>query len=151
MSPPSFAKLNDNNYFEWAMAMDTLLTRKSLWRLGCHFQCRIPPNGIGQHEAHQNLARQVHSDMRRNHPVRRTLPRDDQSISSWVADVRHAYAATCLRDVGAAVSDEDVMLVLTNGLPSFYNQVVINLDSADPSLLCVDYIITHLLNEEACQ
>ena len=77
--------------------------------------------------------------------------RDDQSISSWVADVRHAYAATCLRDVGVAVSNEDVMLVLTNGLPSSYDQVVINLNSADPSLLCVDYIITHLLNEEARQ
>ena len=54
--------------------------------------------------------------------------RDDQSISSWVADVRHVYTATCLCDVGVAVSDEDVMLVLTNGLPSSYNQVVINLN-----------------------
>ena len=31
MSPPSFDKLNHENYFEWSIAMSAYLTRKSLW------------------------------------------------------------------------------------------------------------------------
>jgi hypothetical protein len=54
-----------------------------------------------------------------------------------------------LTEIGIAVDDEDIILVLTRGLPSTYENFVITLDSTPTSQLTLDYIISCLLNEEA--
>ncbi|TFK79586.1 hypothetical protein K466DRAFT_505324 [Polyporus arcularius HHB13444] len=54
-----------------------------------------------------------------------------------------------LRD--AKLDNEDVILVLTNGLPPSYSQLIVNLNSTPPSELTIDYVTARLLNEEAHQ
>jgi hypothetical protein len=41
--------------------------------------------------------------------------------------------------------------VLTAGLPSSYESLIISLDAVSPNSLMLDFVISHLLNEEARQ
>ena len=52
----------------------------------------------------------------------------DQSMSSWIADVQQA--AFRLNEVGYTATDEDKILVLTQGLPPSYDPLIISLDTA---------------------
>ena len=74
---------------------------------------------------------------------------DDQPMQNWIAVVRHT--AFCLTQIGVEVSDEDFILVLTQGLPATYKTFVVSLDATDPSLLMSEYVICRLLNEEVHQ
>ena len=74
---------------------------------------------------------------------------DTQSIQSWVADVRRV--AFQLSEIDVTVPDEDVILVLTAGLPSSYESFIISLDAVSPSSLTLDFVVSRLLNEEARQ
>ncbi len=76
------------------------------------------------------------------------VKRDEQSMTSWIAEVRRA--AFLLEEIGAVVNDEDVILVLTK-LPSTYDNLVVNLDGTPPQDLTVDYVIKRLVNEESRQ
>jgi hypothetical protein len=69
-----------------------------------------------------------------------------QRMASWIGDVRNA--AFLLSRTHVAVDDEDIILVLTMGLPAVYNPFVIALDATDAAALTLDYVITRLLNEE---
>jgi hypothetical protein len=73
----------------------------------------------------------------------------DQTMSSWVAKVRHT--AFRLEEIGVEVSDEDFILVLTQGLPPSYDNFVVTLDATDVDVLSSEHVITRLLNEEARQ
>ena len=73
----------------------------------------------------------------------------DQSMQSWIANVRDA--AHRLQDADAEASDEDIILVLTQGLPPEFDNFVVSLDATAASLHTLDYVITRLLNEEARQ
>lgn len=73
----------------------------------------------------------------------------DQSMQSWISQVRGA--AHRLEDAEAEASDEDIILVLTQGLPSDYDNFVVSLDATAASNLTLDYVITRLLNEESRQ
>jgi len=74
---------------------------------------------------------------------------DDQPMQNWIAVVRHT--AFRLTQIGVEVSDEDFILVLTQGLPASYETFVVSLDATDPSLLTSEYVICRLLNEEVRQ
>ena len=82
--------------------------------------------------------------------------RTDQLMSSWIADVQQA--AFRLNKVGYTATDEDKILVLTQGLPPSYNPLIISLDAAiaasgskdDPSV-SLEVVKLRLLNEESCQ
>ena len=74
---------------------------------------------------------------------------DDQPMQNWIAVVRHT--AFRLMQIGVEVSDEDFILVLTQGLPAAYETFVVSLDATDPSLLTSEYVICRLLNEEVRQ
>jgi hypothetical protein len=56
-----------------------------------------------------------------------------------------------LKSVDVNVSDEDIIVVLTAGLPETYSTVVISFDAIDPAKLTLDFVITRLLNEESRQ
>ena len=73
----------------------------------------------------------------------------EQSMSAWVASVRQA--AHQLRYIGADITDEDITLVLLNGLPLTYEQLAVALDSTPPDDLTLEYVVTRLLNEESRQ
>jgi gag-polypeptide of LTR copia-type len=77
------------------------------------------------------------------------LKADDQPMQNWIAIVRHT--AFCLTQIGVEVSEEDFILVLTQGLPIAYETFVVSLDATDPSLLTSKHVIFCLLNEEVCQ
>ena len=75
--------------------------------------------------------------------------KDTQSIQSWVADVRRV--AFQLSEIDVTVPDEDIILVLTADLPPSYESFIISLNAVSPSSLRLDFIISRLFNEEACQ
>ena len=73
----------------------------------------------------------------------------DQPMQSWIAEVRDA--AHRLLDADVEASEEDIILVLTQGLTSGFDNFVVMLDATAASDLTLDYIIARLLNEEARQ
>jgi hypothetical protein len=84
--------------------------------------------------------------------VRRTfwkLEKGNLTIQAFISEAR--CLANQLKDIGVTVDDEDIILVLTGGLPASYNNFVVSLDSTPPSDLTLAYVITRLLNEEARQ
>jgi gag-polypeptide of LTR copia-type/Zinc knuckle len=72
---------------------------------------------------------------------------DEQTMSSWVADVREL--AHRIKQTGFELQDEHVILVLTQGLDESYHPLIIVLDSALPEELTMDSVITRLINEES--
>jgi hypothetical protein len=72
---------------------------------------------------------------------------DDQKMSTWIGDVRSLVFR--LSQVGVTVNDENVILVLTMGLPASFDTFVVALDSTDAAALTLDYVIGRLLNEES--
>lgn len=74
---------------------------------------------------------------------------EEQTMTSWIADVRQV--AFQLTDIGATVADEDIIIVLTKGLPSSYDQLVVSLDSIPTDDLTLDLVIRRLVNEESRQ
>jgi len=70
----------------------------------------------------------------------------DQSMSSWIGDVRSL--AHQMKRVGVTLPDIFTIVVLTSGLPPEYEPVVVALDAVDSTKLTLDITITRLLNEE---
>ena len=77
------------------------------------------------------------------------MKKTDQPMQSWIAEVRDA--AHRLLNADAKASEEDIILVLTQGLTSEFDNFVVTLDATATSDLTLDYVIAHLLNEEARQ
>ena len=73
--------------------------------------------------------------------------RDDQKMSSWIGDVRNV--AFRLQKAGVSTDDEDIILVLTMGLPSTFDAFVVALDATDSNKLTLNDVIIRLLNEES--
>lgn len=74
---------------------------------------------------------------------------DGQTMESWIGEVR--TRARRLESVEVQISDEDIIVVLTAGLPSSFTPVIISFDALEPEKLTLDFVITRLLNEEARQ
>jgi hypothetical protein len=70
-------------------------------------------------------------------------------MANWIAEV--CGIAFQLGEIGVTIDDEDLILVLTMGLPKSYDTFVISLDSTDPATLTLNFVITHLLNEQSRQ
>ena len=75
--------------------------------------------------------------------------KESQSMESWIGEVRGL--ANRLKAIDVDVSDEDMIVVLTAGLPTSYTPIVISFDALDSSKLTLDFVITRLLNEEGRQ
>jgi hypothetical protein len=72
-----------------------------------------------------------------------------QSMESWIGEVRGL--TNRLKAIDVSVSDEDMIVVLTAGLPTSYTPIVISFDALENSKLTLDFVITRLLNEEGRQ
>ncbi|PBK96259.1 hypothetical protein ARMGADRAFT_868429, partial [Armillaria gallica] len=70
-------------------------------------------------------------------------------IQSWVGEIRGQAFTMQMSEI--EVSDQDVILALTLGLPSSYDTVIIHFDATPPDQLTIDHIITRLLNDETRQ
>lgn len=56
---------------------------------------------------------------------------------------------TCkITDLGGTVSNDEIIVVLTNKLPDSYQLLIVLLALVDEMNLTVNYVITHLVNEE---
>lgn len=182
-----FEKLNDLNYGDWAMMMEALLVRKTLW--GIVNGTKTRPAGAdtvpavktfirNQAEARAELILHVETsqlphmrksdpneiweDLKKVHQARGLASKlalrrkflwmkktDDQSMSSWIADVR--ATAFRLGEIGSTIEDEDIILVLTQGLADSYDHFVVSLDATDSDKVDLDLVITRLMNEETRQ
>ena len=70
-------------------------------------------------------------------------------MSQWISEVRSlAYR---LRKIDVIVEDEDVILVLTMGLPPSFDNFIVALDATDSSAITLENVISRLLNEESRQ
>jgi hypothetical protein len=75
-----------------------------------------------------------------------TMKKDDtQSIQAWVADIHRVTFQ--LSEIGVSVPDEDVVLVLTAGLPPSYEPLIVSLNAVSPDSLTLNFVISRLLNE----
>jgi hypothetical protein len=75
--------------------------------------------------------------------------KEDQSMESWIGEVRGL--ANRLKAIDVDVSDEDMIVVLTAGLPPSYTPIVISFDALESTKLTLNFVITRLLNEEGRQ
>lgn len=97
-----------------------------------------------------------------------TMTKDPRtSMSSWIAIVRglafelekiedeyHGLKVTTTDDaklINRQTRDEDVILVLTMGLPKEYDHFVTTLDATPRNDLTLEYVVGRLLNEESRQ
>lgn len=176
---PTFDKLTDQNYAEWSKFMQALLTKQGVWgvvsgTVTCppgadtnnavkvwvkknntallEMILMLTPSQLGHSDgitdthtlwtALQNVHRS------RGFSTRLSLRRDfftmvkhdDQTMTSWVADVcRLAFKL------------KDIIIVLTKGLLSAYEQLVVTLDAAPTDQLTVENIIRHPVNNDSHQ
>jgi hypothetical protein len=72
----------------------------------------------------------------------------EELMAAWVGRVKSM--SFHLEDIGVDISNEDSILVLTMGLDKSYDSFVISLNTTPPEQLTLDYIISHMLNEEVC-
>jgi hypothetical protein len=68
---------------------------------------------------------------------------------TWIGWVK--AMAFRLTEIGVAATNEDQILTLTMGLDAMYEPFVILLDSTQPKLLTLNYVIHCLLNEDVHQ
>lgn len=69
-----------------------------------------------------------------------------ETMASWIGRVKGMRFE--LAAIGVDVLDEDVILMLTNGLPGTYDHFVIALDAAHPEDITLKNVIARLANEE---
>jgi hypothetical protein len=73
----------------------------------------------------------------------------DKSMRAWIASVRDI--AHRLEAANFEVTDIDLIIALTQGLPDRYDSFIVALDATPIDQLSVDSVITRLLNEESRQ
>ena len=192
---PSFAKLNDANYPEWAMRMEAHLIRMKLW--DGIVEITVDEKGRGTDaveeeeakkkekrsaqkmaEARAELITHVEdgqlSHMRSRDPMEiwqdlsdihkarglatqlamkqqflTAKKKKDQMVQAWIRQIRSMVFR--MEETGLTVSDQDIILALTLGLPSSFDQVIVALDSTPTENLTLDVVITRLLNDEVRQ
>ncbi|KZP10436.1 hypothetical protein FIBSPDRAFT_703345, partial [Athelia psychrophila] len=143
---PRYAALNDLNYGEWNVMVEADLEQKDLWEYVSGEKTK--PDG---EESSQEGLKKVHRargfasrlSMRRSFLGATMGP--DQTMASWISTVKSM--AHALADIDAKPTEEDTIIVLTNGLPSDYNTFIATLDSVAAKELTIDYVITRLANE----
>ena len=72
-----------------------------------------------------------------------------QPMRAWIAAMGSVVHE--LADAGTGVSEDDIIVILTLGLPPTYENFVITLDATPDNQFTLDLIITCLLNEESSQ
>jgi hypothetical protein len=73
----------------------------------------------------------------------------NQLMQSWIGEIQKQ--AFMMKEAEIMVSDQDIILMLTIGLPSSYDAVIINFNSTPADQLILNNVIAHLLNEETRQ
>jgi gag-polypeptide of LTR copia-type len=77
------------------------------------------------------------------------IMKEDQMMESWIGEVHNL--SNRLKGIDITITDKDIIVVLMAGLPESYTPVIISFDSIDAKALTLEFVITHLLNEEGRQ
>ena len=72
-----------------------------------------------------------------------------QPMHAWIAAMQNVVHE--LADASTEVSEDNIIIILTLGLPPSYENFVIMLDTPPDNQFTLDLVITHLLNEESHQ
>ena len=72
-----------------------------------------------------------------------------EKMAAWIGDVK--AQAFEMEAAGVDLTDLDIILAITMGLPSSYDSLIISLDDTPADQLTLDYVIGRLLNEETRQ
>ncbi|PPQ90141.1 hypothetical protein CVT25_012310 [Psilocybe cyanescens] len=70
-------------------------------------------------------------------------------MSAYVACVHHI--AFLLEEAGVKVTEDNIILAITSGLPHSYDSFLISLDATPDSEYTLTYVITRIMNEYQCQ
>ena len=70
-------------------------------------------------------------------------------MRAWTNGIRDL--ARKISDLGGSVSDEELIVVLTNNLPDSYQPLIVSLELVEEKPLTVDYVVDRLINEEGRQ
>jgi gag-polypeptide of LTR copia-type/Zinc knuckle len=96
-------------------------------------------------EAHEARGLGTRMSLRRRlHSVTKA---DDVSMQTYISTMQEL--AQRLRDLGSAIDDEELIVVITRGLPDKYDSVVVSLDGLSVKELTLGNVSKRLLNEEA--
>ncbi|KLO17341.1 hypothetical protein SCHPADRAFT_791979, partial [Schizopora paradoxa] len=66
-------------------------------------------------------------------------------VPSWVGQAK--ALAHRMRRSGIHVTDHDIILAITQGLPSSYQALVVSFDTVPDEVLTLKYVVTRLLND----
>ena len=175
----SMKRLNDSNYPEWAIRMEAILVRESLWslvkptaeekdkrtqekmaRARAEMILRVEDNQLVHMISPDPI--QIWLTLERVHQaagfatslsLRRKFltakKSDSQTMQAWIGQIQGL--AFRMEHAKIAVTDQDKILAITMGLPPSFDNVIINFDSMSPETLTLDLVISRLLNEEVRQ
>jgi hypothetical protein len=76
--------------------------------------------------------------------------REDESMQSWIGSICQ-QAFILMQEAGVATTSQDMILVVTMGLPPTYDTIIINFNSTSPDQLTFENVVAWLINEETCQ
>jgi hypothetical protein len=68
-----------------------------------------------------------------------------ETMSAYIARIRHL--AFLLEEAGVTISDDDIILAVTSGLPHSYDSFLISLDATHDSDYTLPYVIARSINE----
>ncbi|EJD35069.1 hypothetical protein AURDEDRAFT_43904, partial [Auricularia subglabra TFB-10046 SS5] len=141
-----FDSLTATNYATWLYCMEMRLVKMDLWDVVA--STAAPPANKLQtvHNAHgfgtcMSLCRWLHR-----------MKWDDfvsLNMHTWITAVQEVVQH--IRDLDGEVSDEDIIVVLTESLPDSYQPLIVTFDSLPDDNLTVDYVIGRLIKEESRQ
>ena len=175
----SMTRLNDSNYPEWAIRMEAVLVREGLWslvkptaeekdkrtqekmaRTRAEIILRVEDNQLIHTISPDPM--EIWLTLQRVHQATGfatslSLPRkflaakksDSQTMQAWIGQIQGL--AFRMKHAKIDVTDQDMILAITMGLPPSFDNVIINFDSMSPETLTLNRVITRLLNEEVCQ
>ena len=72
-----------------------------------------------------------------------------KTMPAYIARVRHL--AFLLEEADVTVTDDDIILAITSGLPRSYDSFLISLDATPDDDYTLAYVITHIVNEHQRQ
>lgn len=107
------------------------------------------PNIVWEELKRVHEARGLSTKLALTRTFLRMSKREDEAMVTWIGRVRSI--ATKRKAISAPCDDLFIIVVLTSGLPTTYQPLIVTLDSLDATALTVKTVITRLLNEEAQQ
>ncbi|KIJ22566.1 hypothetical protein M422DRAFT_84536, partial [Sphaerobolus stellatus SS14] len=140
-----FTHLNETNYPEWIIRMEARLIQAGLWEHLVHMRAR-DPYVIWEELRRVHVARGFATRLALRRRFIRLMKIPEENMATWIGHVK-AFSYR-LQDLSVEATDEDRILVLTNGLDESYETFVITLDGMAANSLTLDTVVDRMISEE---